>query len=383
MSASPHHQRIQAVFEGRWADRVPICEQAFASSVASRILGREAVTGSSDVHYFQARAWFQSDQAHAEFLDRLYRDALELCRRLDLDIFHPPWRLGMRPTQQVDEYTLIYGSEQAGDWRMYRYDPVTRTYGHVRSARPAADLDDVLAQMRRAVDAWQGPPQPQLDVLMLRAIREIGSERVVAGSSGIAVPIEPGYLAATAVDPGLVAAWVDMQVENNLAMLDEQARVGIRLINGGGDFAFNSGPVYSPRFFEEVMAPRWKRLFDRARQLGMWYVMRSDGNLWPVAQALFGWAHPDAYYECDYDAGMRFGPLREAFPELVLMGNLSCDLLHQAAPEQIRRRVIECIQAAGPRVVISSANAILHGTPPENVLAMYETAKSYPVPGKP
>ena len=44
----------------------------------------------------------------------------------------------------------------------------------------------------------------------------------------------------------------------------------------------------------------------------MAYVMRSDGNLWPVARSLFGVARPQAYYECDYDAGMRFAELRAA-----------------------------------------------------------------------
>jgi len=47
-------------------------------------------------------------------------------------------------------------------------------------------------------------------------------------------------------------------------------------------------------------------------------------------------------------------------------------------PEEIQQRTIECIEAAAPRVIAASSNSILHGTPPANVLALYETAKTYP-----
>jgi uroporphyrinogen-III decarboxylase len=210
-------------------------------------------------------------------------------------------------------------------------------------------------------------------------MREHGDEYVIAGSSGMSVPMQEGWLEATALVPELVADYLDLQVERNLADIEAQHKAGIFIYNGGGDFAFKSGPIYSPKFFEKVMAPRWKRMFDRCRELGGYYVMRSDGDLWPVADKLFGWARPHAYYECDYDAGMRFADLRRAFPELVLMGNVSCALLLEGTPEQIRERTRECIEAAAPRVVAASANSILHGTPPENVYALYETARNYPV----
>lgn len=124
------------------------------------------------------------------------------------------------------------------------------------------------------------------------------------------------------------------------------------------------------------MLPRWTRVFVACRYVGLFYVLRSDGDLWPVADDLFGPAGPHAYGEVDYDAGMHFDRLREQFPELVLMGNVSCDLLRRGSPDAARRRVRECVAAAWPRVVVCSANSVLHGTPPDNVYALYDTARN-------
>ena len=99
-----------------------------------------------------------------------------------------------------------------------------------------------------------------------------------------------------------------------------------------------------------------------------------------MAEDLFGWAKPHAFYECDYDAGMHFDKLRDAYPELVLMGNVSCDLLQRGTPDAVAARARACIEAAAPRVILASANSILHSTPSENVHALYEAAKSHPIP---
>jgi hypothetical protein len=235
--------------------------------------------------------------------------------------------------------------------------------------------------MRRDIDAgWERACPPYIDPLLLRAADEFAGEYVIGAATGMAVPMEPAWLEATAVEPQLMADWFDLHVQRQLHELSFWQARGVRLISFGGDFAFNTGPIYSPKFFEKVMAPRWKTLYDACRNRGMYCLQRSDGNLWPVAPTLFGWARPHGYYECDYDAGMRFAELRRAFPELVLVGNVSCDLLVQGTAAEVRQRAIECIESAGPRVIISSANAILHGTPVENLLAMYDAARSYKVP---
>jgi hypothetical protein len=77
---------IEDVFSGKKPDRIPICEQAFPSSVASRILEREAFTGSTDLHYYEACAWLNGEEAHSEFVEKCYNDVIDLHNKLDFDI---------------------------------------------------------------------------------------------------------------------------------------------------------------------------------------------------------------------------------------------------------------------------------------------------------
>lgn len=377
-NTSIHHERVRAAFEGRKADRPAICEQAFASSVASKMLGRDVFTGSTDLHYAEARAWMAGEQSHDEFVLQLHADIKDLHRFFDYDIYFVPWRLIEKPTRQLDEYRFLYGDPDGDQWSILQFDPESRTFGKTTSGRPDPSGDEICAHIRAVLRA---PPPHQNALrkfqLLEWALRDCADEFVVAGDACMMIPMQAGWLEATALEPELIADYLDWQLEGMLKDIQAQARAGIWLINGGGDFASNNGPIYSPRFFHNVMAPRWKRIFDACRRLGVYYIFRSDGNLWPVADDLFGRARPDAFYECDYDAGMRFPELRARFADLTLIGNVSCDLLRTGTALEVQRRAEECLRTAYPRVIISSSNAILHGTPPENVRALYDTAKKY------
>ena len=375
---SAHQARVWAAFAGREADRAAICEKAIASSVAGELLGREVYTGSTDVMYAEACAWLDGESAHEEFLDRLFDDTIAIHRCLDLDILFVPWRRRLRPTRRIDEHRILYGDPDSGDWSIHQFDPGSRTYDECQTGGPAPTAESVMEGIRKQIAAREGaeaPPTGGLDPLLARAAQEYGTEFVVAGEAGMGIPMQAPWLEAVALDPGLLAAYVDLVLDDLLRSVRLQREAGLRLINGGGDFAYRSGPVYSPGFFRTVMLPRWQRVFQACRDWDLCYIMCSDGNLWPVADDLFGRARPHAYHEVDYDAGMRFDALRDAFPELVLMGNVSCDLLRRGSPEQIQERVRECMAAAAPRLIISSANAVLHGTPVENLVALYETAR--------
>jgi uroporphyrinogen decarboxylase len=54
-------------------------------------------------------------------------------------------------------------------------------------------------------------------------------------------------------------------------------------------------------------------------------------------------------------------------------------LLTFGTPEEVRRATLECIRKASPGGghILSSSNIIHRGVPPENYLAMIETAKEY------
>lgn len=373
---SKHHSRIIAVFEGQQPDRIPICQQAFASSTASEILGRQVWTGGTELMYAEARAWIKGESAHDEFVDRLLEDTVALHRFFDFDILFLPWRMCERPSKQIDEYSFLYGDYDSDNWAIYKLDPISRTYGLSQSSGRSNTVELVKNDIEEMI---KSPPESSgdIDPLLLEAVKRYGEEFVVSGFGGMAIPLEPAWLELTILEPKIVSDYMDVLLEQTKEQIKKQNDFGIKLINGGGDFAFNSGPVYSPQVFKTIMLPKWIELFKCCREQQIQYIFRSDGNLWPVANDLFLTARPEAYFEVDYDAGMHFEQLREAFPELVLIGNVSCDALLNASPSEIESLTKKCIEAAFPRVIISTSNAILHGTPAANVFSLYETAKHF------
>jgi uroporphyrinogen-III decarboxylase len=73
----------------------------------------------------------------------------------------------------------------------------------------------------------------------------------------------------------------------------------------------------------------------------------------------------------DHDTSMHTGAIRKRYPDLVLWGTISADLLRRAEPVEIYRQCRQIIADSGGRGYFHGcSNAVLPGTPPENVWAM-------------
>ena len=86
--------------------------------------------------------------------------------------------------------------------------------------------------------------------------------------------------------------------------------------------------MYSPKTFVNLFLPALQRVSEICHKHGGAHLFASDGNIWPVADVLFGQAGIDGYYEIDRRAGMDLESLREQFPALVLLGNISSHTVH-------------------------------------------------------
>jgi uroporphyrinogen-III decarboxylase len=127
------------------------------------------------------------------------------------------------------------------------------------------------------------------------------------------------------------------------------------------------------------MLPRLKRITEACHKYGLYYLFASDGNLWPVADDLFGNSGVDGYYEIDGKAGMDLRKLKERFPHLTLIGNISSHTLHTKTKEDVIRETMSCFDEArrSRGIIVGVSNYILPGTPEENLWAMVETMKEY------
>lgn len=173
-------------------------------------------------------------------------------------------------------------------------------------------------------------------------------------------------------------SYVEQQViraEKNTRFL---SGYGFKYFLGGGDFASDQGPMFSPKVFRDLILPGLKKVSAICHKYGGCHLFASDGNLWPVAGALFGESGIDGYYEIDLKAGMSLEELRQEYPELTLLGNISSWSLSQGSAEDVKKEVLSCLETAKKYcgIIVGLSNYALPETPLENIDMMLELLRN-------
>jgi hypothetical protein len=329
-------------------------------------------TGGGRFRFEMACAAWRGPDELAEYQHRSWRDKADLAEALDWDLVSVPWGFPARPTRWLDERTLLIGEQRPGRaWSLHRFDAGTDTFQELDHHLREADLSEFERLVANAEAAVRDRPPPEEAHAVPPAFLDmIPPTRMVAAGTGLAVPYRPArWLEVLAERPDLIERWLDLQVEAAKVTLRAAARQGLRYINGGGDFCYNSGPMYSPKVFRDLMLPRLREIVRVCDEQGLWYVWRTDGWTWPVAEDLFRASGVHGYGEIDAQAGMDLGELRQTFPDLTLVGGIDCGrLLQDGTPDEIAEATRRAIDAAGPRYIVGSSNVIHSEIPAENYL---------------
>jgi hypothetical protein len=335
-------------------------------------------TGTGSLHYAETCALARGPDAHAEFVEHLFADMAELCRILDIDVYRMPWRQTNAPTRQLDEVSFLFGDPD-GDYEVHAYMPETGDYGVIESVSKNTGTDPI-ERLRDEVEAAEARlSNGELDDFQLnpdhrRICEAYGDEFFIPCNGGeITIGYDEDMLMAMITDPGLVRRFLMIQAEKGLALGRALARSPYpRIMLGGGDMAGNEGPFFSPAAFREVHLPALKHMVDGLTDLGIHYVFRTDGDLWSVSDMLFEEAGCQGYGEVDRDANMTAAKLRKRYPDLVLWNNLSCPKIQLNSPDWVREESRRCTEeSGGTRYFHGSSNAIIMGTPVENLRALF------------
>jgi len=378
-------ERVEAAFQGIPSDRVPVYQLSASSWVASELLGREAYVGFGIQQWREAAALWDGPDAHAEFLERTFQDTLAINRHYGNDLYRFVYpRAPGKPTRKVDEHTYLYESGSEENWRVLRYDPsqehIDVMFDHKPRRRPT--FEDLERSLEASEKAYEKNPEERLplrdDDLSLRALRELGNEaaiRIGGGSCGIGR--EEWWLEAVALRPDLVARSLDLQVASARQTVGPLVDAGFRYLFGGGDFAGYQGPFYSPKTFHDLVLPRLQEITNIVHQKNAYSLFASDGDLWSVADDLFGASGVDGFYEIDRRAGMDLRRLREHFPDLTLLGGISSHTLHVGSSEEVIAETLTSIEVAKElgRIIVGVTNLPVPGTPVSNIEAMLRTVE--------
>ncbi len=144
------------------------------------------------------------------------------------------------------------------------------------------------------------------------------------------------------------------------------------------DMAFNGGPMFSPRAFERVFLPAYRRMIGAYKAAGARYVfLHSDGNIRPLLDMLID-AGIDGLNPLERRAGMHLARIRKRYPNLVLTGGMcNTDTLVHGPVDRIAREAREIIDLGRGGGIVIGTHSIGPEIPLEHFAAYHETCLAH------
>lgn len=189
-----------------------------------------------------------------------------------------------------------------------------------------------------------------------------------------------------AADPGYTRAWYDKKIENLLVNVERYAQAvgdNIDVVWLMEDFGTQKGMMISPKMFNEMVAPYYKRFFQWIRANTSWKILfHSCGGIYPIIDTLI---------DCGIDilnpvqttaSGMEPDKLKAEFGDRLTFWGGGIDtqsVLPFGSVQEIEDQTRERIQVLGPGggFVFATIHNIQDDIPPEKVMAMLEAVRQF------
>jgi len=191
----------------------------------------------------------------------------------------------------------------------------------------------------------------------------------------ITLATEPDYVAA--LYEKLVEAWLE-----NLRRFHAAVGDRVQILQFNDDLGTQEAPFLSPAMFRELIMPYYKRGLDWVHEhTGMKVFMHNDGAIFDFLPSLIEMGVDILDPVQTTAAGMDPLKLKQHFGDRLVFWGGSCDCqgtLAFGTPEQVAREVEENIRifAPGGGYVLAAVHNIQAAVPPENVIALFDTALS-------
>lgn len=172
-------------------------------------------------------------------------------------------------------------------------------------------------------------------------------------------------------DPQFVTDLFEFVVEMELRFAKAQIEAGVDLI-GVGDAAAS---LIGPKFYEQFVLPYEKKLVDGLHKLGTRVRLHICGNTRKILAGM-------GSLGCEIVDLDFLAPISEGRSTMgknqVLLGNIDpVRILKDGSPDVVLRELEKCHKAAGERYIVGAGCEVPRNTPPENLLAMRDYARSH------
>jgi uroporphyrinogen decarboxylase len=186
------------------------------------------------------------------------------------------------------------------------------------------------------------------------------------------------FLMDIAGDPEFAKAMSDKVADHITEIGKESLRRG-NLYDTGlwiyDDMAYNHGPMMSPKSFERIFFPAYKRMVKAFKDAGATkVVLHSDGNIAPVLDMLIE-AGIDGINPVEPKAGLHIPTLKEKYGRKLsyIGGMCNARVLPFGTKAEIKKQATEIIEAGKDGGVIIGAHSIGPDIPVQNYVFYHET----------
>ncbi|MDX1359699.1 MAG: uroporphyrinogen decarboxylase family protein, partial [Clostridia bacterium] len=264
-----------------------------------------------------------------------------------------------------------------------RFFPENQSYGVIEDTSVIKSLEQLKEKLTREMESHDESQLPEAmfgDQLRLKKLAAPYFPAVFNAACPFIVIDNPVWLMASILETELISEYIMFKTEIYIKHLKWAARNGFKFIIGGSDAASASGPIISPEIYEEIMSEPLKMISETCFKTDMVYCYRSDGSMWKLMDTIFRKAGLGSFGEVDRDAGMTVKAVKEKYPDIIILGNVSSAVLHRGTVEQVRAHTAAGLEESeGFNYIAGPSNMVMHGTPVENVYAMVDEINNYRV----
>lgn len=243
------------------------------------------------------------------------------------------------------------------------------------------------------LDSHQWPSTDWLDYSgIAEAIKSVNAEQEYCVMARGGNPFETSWymigfekmLAMLLLEPELaecvLSRVTDFYVEHTRKQL-EAADGKIDLVFTGDDIGGQAGLLFSLDLWEKQIKPHHRRLNEVVHDFGAKVIYHTDGSIMPAIPGLLDMGI-DVLQALQFDAlGMDPAKLKSGYGDrLCFEGGISIQTtLPFGTVEEVRQEVRERIRILGAEggYILGPSHSIQAGTPPENVVAMFDEACEY------
>ena len=209
-------------------------------------------------------------------------------------------------------------------------------------------------------------------------------DRFILGYGSLCFPtnavFHPLFLESMISYPDVVYEYLELTTEGIIPVIEAQLNLGVDGIICVNDYAYNSGPIFSPQHFKKFLVPFYKKIVDVCHSYGKPFIKHCDGNINSLIDMFVYDCNFDGIHAIEPSAGMDIYELKKKYgSRITLLGNLDCsDLLSKGNDQEIKEEIYKLKKFLAPRggYIFSSSNSIHSGIPFNNFRFMVDTFKS-------